>query len=126
MRQHVLAALILTVPVILLGCGAGAVTHDSCMQETIAIMNEMSTALSGIKDAAGAKAAEGKLNGFKQRMDDVEKKMKALPKLSAEDEKKLKEKYAKPLGEATGKMMGEVFRIAMIQGAGDMMKGFGK
>jgi peptidoglycan hydrolase CwlO-like protein len=90
------------------GCGSSA---DSLINDMIRCMNEMA-------DPMEKSAPKEKLDQIKSRMEDIDKKMKAL-NLSEDEKKKLMEKHKDAL-EKAGKRMAE----AMMKNVGNMMPGF--
>jgi hypothetical protein len=81
----------------LAGCGSGA---DSLMKETIGILNDMASALEGVKDDASADAAIPKLKELGAKLKEngnkkLEEKDKAIPQLNQKLEEKYKDKIEK-------------------------------
>jgi hypothetical protein len=103
-------AAVLSLALIATGCKDD---YDSVMKKTIDKMNELNTALASVKDAASSKAAAPKVKSITEDLQELKKKADAMPKPSADQEKKLKETHEKQLNETMGKLMGEMMRIGM-------------
>jgi hypothetical protein len=110
---------------LVVACSKGSNSPEGMMQETLGLMNDMTSTLASIKDEASAKAAIPKLQELANKGEDIKKRaeaMKTSNKLTKEDEEALKKKYEPQLKEATEKLMKETFRVATVPGAADAMK----
>jgi hypothetical protein len=95
----------------LVGCDSKP-THESLAQEAIGKMNEMAGVLEGVTDEASAKAAKPKLQAIDASMKELKAKEEKLGKLSADEEKRLKEKYEPQMEEAMKKLIAQFGRLA--------------
>jgi peptidoglycan hydrolase CwlO-like protein len=105
-----LAVACIAVTIVSIGCDSKP-THDSLAKDMIGKMKEMVEVLKGVKDEASAKAAKPKLEGLKKEVDALKAEADKMPKPSAEDEKKLNEKYEPELEKLMGELAGEMIRI---------------
>lgn len=87
--------------------------HESLMKGMIGKMNDLTAALKTVTDEASSKAAAPKVKSIATDMQELQKKAEALGKPSADEDKRLQEKYEKQLQEAMGGFMGEAMRIGM-------------
>jgi hypothetical protein len=85
--------------------------HETVGKKMIDKMTDLTAALKDVKDEASSKAAAPKVKSIATDIQELQKKADALPKLSADEQKKLEDKYAKPMGEAMQGFMGEAMRI---------------
>ena len=85
--------------------GCGSSEAEEAAKDLIATMNELTAILNGIKDDASADAAIPKIEKQAEKMSVLNRKMK-LNKLTAEEDKKLEEKYRAQVAEAGKKLAG--------------------
>jgi peptidoglycan hydrolase CwlO-like protein len=99
MRKLIVVAGALMLMMSLSGCGSSA---DSLTKDQIKLMNELA-------DAIDKGADKAKLEDISKRIQEVDKKFKDL-KLSADEEKKLKDKYNKEGEEAAKKLFAAMLK----------------
>ena len=87
-------------------------THESVMKDMLGKMKEFVATLEGVKDEASAEAAKPKLQALSKEMKELQATASKMPKASAEEEKRLREKYEPELKELMPKMMAAGMRIA--------------
>jgi hypothetical protein len=76
--------------IFLLGGGGSPYSrHEAAAREVIALMNELAAALESVKDQNSARAAASRINSVCDRMEALSRRVKALPKLTAEEDRKL-------------------------------------
>jgi hypothetical protein len=105
LRPLMMTAAVLSLALILTGCKDD---HDSLMKKTVDKMNELASTLESVNDEASSKAAAPKIKAIAADLQELKKKADALPKPSAEEEKRLKDKYKKSLSEAGQKVFGQM------------------
>jgi hypothetical protein len=103
MKKLVGMGIALVVLSALAGCSGGG-GAESLMNEQIKTMNELSGVLEGIKDDASADAAVPKLEKLALQIKELDKKGKDI-KVSADEKKKLEEKFKGQLEEAVKRLM---------------------
>jgi hypothetical protein len=114
MRNIIFTTIVLVL--MLQGCGSSA-THDSVARDGIAVMKDFTETLKTIKDEETAKSAAPKMKQLGEKMKTLQQQKESLPKISAEEEKKITEKYtADGLGAAMS-LMAEAERVNKIPGA---------
>jgi hypothetical protein len=77
----------------LLSKGGGGSDHEGLVKDSIRLMGELIAAMESVKDANSARAAADKLNRIADRLEEIGRKAKDLPKIGEAEEKRLKEKY---------------------------------
>jgi cytochrome c556 len=97
-------------------------THESVMKDMIGKMKELVAVLEGVKDEASAASAKPKLQALSKEMKELEATASKLPKASAEEEKRLREKYEPEMKELTPKLFAEVMRVGMDPKLGTVLK----
>jgi hypothetical protein len=96
--------------VLVSGCG-GANTPDAVSKEALASMSELSGVLEGIKDEASGDAAVSKIDKIVEKMNQFKEKMDSF-KLSAEDKKKIEDKYKKEGEDIVKKLIGSSIKAS--------------
>jgi len=71
----------------------GGTSHESIMRDSVALTNEAASVFEAVKDRESAKAAAPKLLAIAERAQSLKKRVDELPKLSADEQKKLLDKY---------------------------------
>ena len=89
------------------GCGD---SPDSVMQDYLSCAKEMGTVMQSVKDEASAQAAAPKLKALGARMQDIEKRQKAL-NLSKEEETALQAKYKPQMEEIAKGLVPDMMRV---------------
>jgi hypothetical protein len=89
------------------GCGD---SPDSVMQDALSCAKEMGTVMQSVKDEASAQAAAPKLKAIGGRMQDIEKRQKAL-NLSKEEETALQAKYKPQMEEIAKGLLPDMMRV---------------
>jgi hypothetical protein len=97
-------------------------THESVLKDSIAKLKEVATILEGVTDEASAQAAKPKLQAISTQLKELKTKMDQLPKPSADEEKRLKEKYEPQMKEMMPKLMAQMMRVAMDPKLGPIIK----
>lgn len=108
--RYAVTAVAMCMMLVLSGCKDD---HESLLKDSIGKMNDMTAALKSVKDKDSSKAAAPKLKSIGEDMAALKKKMEALPKPSADEDKKLKDKYEPQLQAALKGFMDEAMRIGM-------------
>jgi hypothetical protein len=75
-----------------LGGGAYA-KHEDAIKETISMMTELADALESVKDPQSAHSAAARIEKVCDRMEQLETRIKGLPKLSVDDDQRLEKQY---------------------------------
>ena len=86
-------------------------TYESLRKDGIATMKEMIEVLKGVKDEASAKAAKPKLDALGKKMETLEAESNKVEKPSAEEQKKLDEKFQEDMFKLVGELATEIDRI---------------
>ena len=110
MRFMGLAAALM-VCLVLAGCDRK--DADAIMGKTVAKMEEMVTVMQGVKDEASSKAAGPKIKAIAQDMRALKKEADAAGRITASEEKKLKDKYQDRIQKASQDAAREGMRIGM-------------
>jgi hypothetical protein len=110
MNRSVSIAAVLVFALVLTGCKDD---HDAIAKKGVAKMQELADTMKTVKDEASSKAAATKVKSITADLQELKKKEEALPKITAEQKKKLEDTYTKPMETAIGEMMKESMRIAM-------------
>jgi len=77
--------------------GCGGDSHDSLTKEGLDLMKEYVSIVDSVHDESSAQAAKSKLEALIKKGEDLKKRGEALGKPSAEEQKKLAEKYPEAL-----------------------------
>lgn len=110
-RKISVSALLTTV-VLVSGCGQE--THESFMQENIDQMKKMVDAMKKIKDKDSALAQVDTFKSIESKFKSIKERSEKLPKLSAEQEKALEDKFKSQVDPLMQEMLAEVFRIMSL------------
>lgn len=110
MRHTLSLTVIVAVALLMGGCKDD---RDSLAKKSISTMTDLGKALKSVKDESSSKAAASKVKSIVKSMQELKKKMDAMPKPSPEEDKQLQTKYEKPVTEAMKTVMEESMRIAM-------------
>jgi hypothetical protein len=107
MRQAILlgAALVLAYPVIAKADDANYAKHEAIANDLVKTINDLADVMESVKDKDTAKAAAIKINKICDRMSDVGKQIEKLPKLSKEEDDKLKAKLEPQLKKASERLI---------------------
>lgn len=100
-------------PLFLASCG-GAETHEALAEQSVKAMGNLATALEGAKDKATWEAAKPKLEKVMTTLEEIGKKVKALPKADDATEKKIKDKIGTEMGAVQKRMMEAAMKLAAI------------
>jgi len=115
---------LLTMLTSLTACGGSS--PEAKMEESIDIMNKMTSVLQTVQDKDSAKAAAPKVEKLVARMEAIEQD-EAIKKLSQEEKEALAKKHEKELDAAMEGMMKEMMRIAFNpELAGELDDSFNK
>jgi hypothetical protein len=112
MLSRTIAVACVAIVFIASGCDSTP-THESVMKERIEKAKKMVEIMKGVKDEPTAKAAESKMKDLEKEMAAVDAKQSKLGEPSAEEQKRLEEKYGPELAKLMGEMMSEGMRIAL-------------
>jgi hypothetical protein len=110
MLSRTLTVACLTIVFVASGCDSKP-THESMAKDMIGKLKEGVEILKDVKDEASAKAAKPKLEALKKEIDAMEIEAEKLPKASAEEEKRLEEKYKPELDKVRTEFTTEIIRI---------------
>jgi hypothetical protein len=102
--------LLVIVGLVLMLCAGCGDSPDSVMQDALSCAKEMGTVMQSVKDEASAQAAAPKLKAIGARMQDIEKRQKAL-KLSKEEETALQAKYKPQMEEIAKGLVPDMMRV---------------
>ncbi len=102
------AALVLAL-VMLPGCKS---KHEKLQDKMISVLNDMADVLSGIKSNADFVAAKPKLEMLGARMKDINNEAAALPKPSADEDKKMTKELEERSKTASNRIATEMQRLA--------------
>ena len=105
-----LAVACIAVAIVSSGCDSKP-THDSLAKDLMGKMKEMVAVMKGVKDEATAKAAKPKLEALKKDIEAINAEAAKLPKQSADEEKKFKEKYEPEIDKLMAEFATEGVRI---------------
>ena len=97
-------------------------THESVMKDSIAKLKEVVTILESVKDESSAQAAKPKLQAISTQLKGLKTKSDQLGKPTADEEKRLREKYEPEVKELTPKLMSEMMRVALDPKLGPIIK----
>src|SRR5688572_27372706 len=92
------------------------------MKDTIAKMNELAVVLEGVTDEAPAHAAKPKLQAIDAAMKELKAQSDKLGKPTAEEEKRLKEKFEPEIKPLFEKVMLQILRIGFDPKLGPILK----
>jgi hypothetical protein len=67
--------------------------HEAASQDALKLLTELADAMESVKDPESAKVAAVRINKVCDQLEELEKRVKALPKLSAADDDRLKKKF---------------------------------
>jgi predicted Zn finger-like uncharacterized protein len=67
--------------------------NEAAAKETISVLNELADALESVKDPPSARLAAARIEAVCDRMEQLATRIKGLPKLSPEDDKKLEQQF---------------------------------
>jgi hypothetical protein len=84
--------------------GSDVAKNEAVLKGMMEQLNALADALESVKDKETAKAAAAKINKAADRLDELGKEAKGLPKLSKEEEAKLQKKYQDDLTKAATRM----------------------
>jgi hypothetical protein len=101
----------LSVCVVLAGCDRK--NPDSIMGKTVDKMEEMVTVMKGVQDEASSKAAAPKIKAIARDLKELKKEADAHGRITASEEKRLKEKYNDRIQKASMDGAKEGMRIGM-------------
>jgi hypothetical protein len=87
-------------------------THESIRKDAVAKMKEIVAIMKDVKDEKSAKAARPKLEAAKKELDAMKAEDDALPKISAEEDKRLDDKYNPEVEKVMKEIMTEGERIS--------------
>jgi outer membrane PBP1 activator LpoA protein len=121
LRARLLCVLAVSALFVCAGCDSKP-THESVMKESLDKLNEVATILEGVKDEASAKEAKPKLAAIAARLKELKTKMDQLPKPSADEEKRLREKYEPQVRELLPKLQTQMARVALDPKLGPLIK----
>ena len=105
----------LCVGILLLVSGCGD-SHESVINDSVKLMKEMTAILKTVKDEESAKAAKPKLKALSEKMEAIEKRSKALGEPTAEQQKKLEEKFKKENEKVVQEFFAEMMRVGVTPG----------
>lgn len=111
MLHRTLAVTCLTLIFTITGCDTKP-SHESIRKDGIAKFQEIVDILKEVKDENSAKAARPKLEAAKKELSAMETENNALPKISAEEEKRLDDKYKPELEKIMKELATEAERIS--------------
>lgn len=83
------AGLVIIVVVAARSRGSAFEQHEAAVREAIAVSNELGAALETVKDKDSARTAAIKINQICDRMEALAKRERSLPRLTAEEERRL-------------------------------------
>jgi hypothetical protein len=92
------------------------------MRDSLAKLNQVATILEGVKDEASATEAKPKLAAIAAQLKELKAKMDRLPKPSADEEKRLREKYEPQWKELMPKLSSEMARVMLNPKLGPLIK----
>lgn len=92
------------------------------VKEMLGVMDKLTAALSGIKDAATAEAAKPDLRKLAKAWTAVRDKAEKAPPPSKEEKARLEKDFKSQMELAQRKLFGEVGRVRAIPGAGDALQ----
>jgi DNA repair exonuclease SbcCD ATPase subunit len=92
MRSHILGGFLVISCLCLSGCGNAVKQHEEVLNEVVQLMTEFAVAIEGINDPESAKAAAKKIDEITAKLEALDKKAKALPRISAEENTRLETK----------------------------------
>lgn len=96
-------------------CPAGCKSkQEKAEQNLISLMNEYADALAGIKSNTDFLDAKPKLERIGAKVKDAMNEMKTMPKPSADEEKKLRQKFETDGEKASKRIENEMERLAKI------------
>ena len=80
--------------IVLLGKTGGAVSrHEAALKEMVQLLLDLENALKEVKDPNSARVAANKINQICDRMEDLGKRIKDLPKINREESLQLDQRY---------------------------------
>src|SRR4051794_25669317 len=82
--------------------------HEALAKKAVGKLNDLASTLATVKDQASSKAAAPKVKSIIDDVVELKKKEEALPKLSADEKKKLDEAHKKDGEEIGKKLFGEM------------------
>lgn len=94
------------------GCDR-APTHDSVMEDSVTVMEDLAKVMATVKDEASAAAAKPKLKELSDKMKTLKAESDKMAKPSKEKEDELKKKYEDRMTKAMTSLFGESMRIGM-------------
>lgn len=103
------------------GCDSGP-THESVTKDSLAAMEEMTTALKAVQDEASAAAAKPKLQAIGERMRKLKEQSDKLGKPSADADATIKKEYEPRMRKAMSDLLGETMRVGMDPKLGAALK----
>lgn len=112
LRRRISVSALLTTLVLVGGCGKE--THESLMQENIDQMKQMVDTMKKIKDKNSALAQVDTFKSIDSKLKNIKERSDKLPKLSAEQEKALEEKFKSQTDPLMQEMLAEGFRIMSL------------
>lgn len=92
------------------GCGD---KHESALDDSIDLREELAGILEGITDEASAKAASSKIEGWVADQKKLSERMESLDEPSAEEGKAMQEKYQGRMAAASARLHKQMQRLMM-------------
>lgn len=111
MARFTVGAVVALAVTLLVGCDS---KHEAAAKDMISGMNEFADALAGIKSNTDFVDAKPKLEKISAKMKDLVNTAKDLPKLSAEEEKKMEEKFKGEMEKVMTRVQSEMERLSKI------------
>lgn len=121
MRHVSLATLSAFLIVAVLGCDSEP-TRESVMEDSIAKLKELASVLESVKDESSAQAAKPKLQAIDADMKEIKAKAEKMSKPSAEEDKRLEEKYRPQVMEVAERLTKEMVRVGLDPKLGPILK----
>jgi len=100
----------------------GKTTHESVLKELISVLDKLTGVLGTVKDEPSAKAAVPEVKKVLGRLEEVNKKAKALPQPDKEEKDRIAKLYRPKLEEAIKKQREEVTRVKAIPGGSELVQ----